>query len=261
MHSCLYAGQVAHRRHAPLAHQFQYGLYMAYLDLSELPELLGDDALIPRRWGARWSFQREDHLQGWVGPLEECVRRLVEERSGARPRGPIRLLTQLRVLGYYFSPLNLYYCFDPAGCEIEAVAAEVSNTPWNERHCYVLPAKQGLPAGRPLTCTHHKEFHVSPFMDMGLEYHWRLTKPGERLEANIETTRGGQPLFDAALSLERLPLNHANLSRLAARFPGMTLRITTAIYWQALKLWWKQCPFYSHPSRLDPNRRAATPNP
>ena len=109
-----------------------------YLDLDELPELLRSRLLLYAARFSPGSFCRDDHLGDPATPLAEAVRDLVEAETGERPEGPIRLLTQLRRFGYYFSPLNLYYCFDRGGEDVEAVVAEVSNTPWLERHCYVL---------------------------------------------------------------------------------------------------------------------------
>jgi DUF1365 family protein len=110
MHSALYIGQVKHRRQAPRVHEFRYPLFMAYLDLAELEQVFA------RRWF--WSidranlasFRRSDHLGDPALPLADAVRELVAERTGVRPRGPIRLLTHLRYFGYCFNPVSFYYC-------------------------------------------------------------------------------------------------------------------------------------------------------
>ncbi len=71
-------------------------------------------------------------------PLDECARGAVEEATGARPSGPVRLLTGLRYFGHSFNPVSFYYCFDEGGKRVDAVVAEVENIPWGERHPYVL---------------------------------------------------------------------------------------------------------------------------
>ena len=161
MHSCIYEGLVRHRRHEPVTHEFSYRLFMMYLDLDELPTLFA------RRW--LWSasrrswawFNRCDYLGDPRVPLADAVRELVELETGDRPLGPIRLLTHLRYGGHVFNPISLYFCHDLWG-EIEAVVAEVSNTPWRERICYVLGRADAVRRGARLSFHFDKRLHVSP---------------------------------------------------------------------------------------------------
>ena len=184
MHSCIYEGRVHHVRREPITHRFQYRLAMAYLDLNELGEVA--DGLISGKRFAPASFLSVDHQRsfgdgsklGDSESLADLVRDSVEKSTGNRPVGPIRLLTQLRYFGHYFSPLNLFYCFTGDGAGVESIVAEVSNTPWNQRHLYVLhPDKQTATDG-VLRYRHPKSFHVSPFMGMEATYDWRLSTPG-----------------------------------------------------------------------------------
>jgi len=245
MHSCIYEGQVVHHRRSPIDHAFSYRLYMVYLDLAELPDL------VPQRKFGAATFLRSDHLKEHDGPIDSSVRDLVKDRTGVRPGGPIRLLTQLRYFGYHFSPLNLYYCFNGDDTMVESVVAEVSNTPWGEQHCYVLWEGNRIDPSAGLQFSHEKAFHVSPFMDMDVFYDWRLNVPSEDLHAHIENHRGDEPFFTASLALKRRAFSQRNLTRMLFRYPIMTARITAAIYYQALKLWWKKCPFYPHPKKSE----------
>jgi len=247
MHSCLYEGHVQHRRVSPAEHVFRYGIYLVYLDLEELPALLKGGYSLSRAAFAPASFRRSDHLGDPRLPLADAVRNLVAERTGWRPVGPVRLLTLLRNWGYYFCPLSLYYCFDSPGQTVDAVVAEVTNTPWRERHWYVL--WKGNHVGEPsaLRFRHAKGFHVSPFMGMDMLYEWHLHEPGAELSVAIVSFRGGERLFDVSLVLKRRELGRWSMLRALARHPWMTGRVVQAIYWQALRLWWKKCPFYPHP--------------
>lgn len=248
MHSCLYEGIVTHSRYEPVAHRFQYRLFMVYLDLDELPSLVGSRRLIASRRYASRSFLRSDHLYDSSQPLATEIREVIQSETGESPRGPIRLLTQLRCFGYYMSPLNLFYVFDEGGEHVDYVVAEVNNTPWKERHCYVL-WDGNRAATAPLEFNHNKGFHVSPFMAMELEYRWRLTEPGEDLAIALANRHGSRKLFDANLTLQRHELSRPKLNRMSLRYPLMTATISAAIYYQALRLWWKKCPFYTHPQR------------
>lgn len=253
MHSCVYVGQVKHRRYAPREHAFAYSLFMMYLDLDELDEVFRGRWLWSTRRRALAAFHREDYLGDPSMPLAEAVRDRVAQATGRRPRGPICLLTHLRYFGYCFNPVSFYFCFAPDGIQMEAVVAEVNNTPWGERHAYVLPIAPDTKHG-VYSFNIDKAMHVSPFMDMNMSYVLRLTRPGQRLTVHMENhvAQEARKLFDATLSLESRPLNGPSLARALVSFPFMTGKVVAAIYWQALRLWLKKIPFYSHPDTQTP---------
>jgi DUF1365 family protein len=241
--SCLYEGAVRHRRFETRRHDLRYRLTLAYVDLDELPELLG--GRLTRKTAGLVRFRRRDYFGDPETPLPIAVRDEVERQTGRRPTGPIRLLTQLRSYGHCFNPVSFYYCFDASGERLEYVLAEVTNTPWGERHAYVLSAEE---TGKPLTGTSKKELHVSPFMGMDYSYEWRVTAPIKRLEVHIESHRAGERRFDATLCLRRRELTRASVAKTALRYPFATLRVLALIYTHALKLKLKGVPIHRHPA-------------
>jgi DUF1365 family protein len=245
MQSRIYKGWVEHRRFAPTENHFRYRMFMMYLDLAELPRLFdGTPCWSARRRALAW-FKRADYLGPAEVPLDRAVRDLVEARTGARPKGPIRLLTHLRYFGYCMNPVSFYYCFDESGAALETIVAEITNTPWKERHQYVLPVVDA--AARLKRFGFDKDFHVSPFLPMDMQYRWSFNQPEDRLFVHMQNHRNGEQLFDATLMLKHQPVSTFGLLCVLATFPLMTLKVIAAIHWQALRLWIKRTPVFDHP--------------
>ena len=262
MHSALYRGRLRHRRFAPKPHAFEYPLFMAYLDLAELDKVFRARWLWSARKPALAWLRRADYLGDASMPLDEAVRARVARETGTRPSGPIRMLTHLRMFGYAFNPVTFYYCFDAADARVETIVAEITNTPWGERHAYVLGPGADIGQRNVHRFRFAKAFHVSPFLPMELGYDWRFGTPGETLSVHMEDLDGPAKVFDATLALERVEITGASLARTLAAFPLMPLKVSAAIYWQALRLWLKRVPFHTHPSKLAPahdHRHPAAP--
>lgn len=245
MHSALYTGRLRHRRLAPRVHAFSYAVYMAWLDLSELDEVFrGRWFWSTRRPALAW-FRRADYLGDPAMPLDEAVRQRVAAETGRRPTGPVRMLTHLRNYGHCFNPVTFYYCYAADGARLETIVAEITNTPWRERHAYVLPVREANARSHEFEFA--KQFHVSPFMPMEQDYRWRFSEPGEQLAVHMQTRQEVGNLFEATLSLHRREISAASLAGVLLRWPFSTLQVLGAIHWQALQLWFKRVPIHDHP--------------
>jgi DUF1365 family protein len=256
--SCIYEGRVRHRRHGPAPHAFSRRLFFMYVDLAEAATVFrGRWLWSASRPNLAW-LRRRDHLFDRSAPLADEVRELVQRRTGRRPDGPIRLLTQFRYFGFLMNPISLFYCFSREE-RLEFVVAEVTNTPWNERHCYVLDVRSETRLVR--TSQTPKLMHVSPFLPMDFEYRFRLTPPGRRLVVHVANcaSPASRPPFDATLVLRRRSISPKQLRRVLVRYPFMTMQIFAAIYWQAFRLWRKGVPFFTHPSRRPVSGVPASP--
>jgi DUF1365 family protein len=248
--SAIYEGSVRHRRFRPRPNMFQYRLFFMFLDLEELPTLFDIHPLWSyQRWNVAY-FRRKDHFGDSSVTMDTAVRDLVQTHLGNRPAGPIRLLTHLRYFGYCFNPASFYYCYDASDMRVETIVVEIHNTPWGERHCYVFGDNQNEhPVDHWRRYRFNKIFHVSPFIDMAIQYDWRFRVPGDIIRVHMIDIEKDKKLFDASLMLKRQPISHKELTRVLLKYPLMTMKVTTMIHFQALRLLLKNTPFFTHPKK------------
>lgn len=250
--SAVYHGWVRHRRLTGRRRSFRYRLYMLYLDLDEVPSLFAGRWF----WGYErrrlMSFRRRDYLGGQdakanVLPLRDAVLDHVEAEIGHRPTGAVRVLTQVSCLGVSFNPVSFYYCFD-ADESLCAVVAEITNTPWNERHRYTVAAE----GSALVRAEFGKRFHISPFLPLAQDYEWRLSVPdaSRPLVVHMRNVEAGVPQFDATLRMEPRPWSGRALAGALLRHPLVTGKVVLGIYWQALRMWVARYRFHAHPSSV-----------
>jgi DUF1365 family protein len=242
--AALYRSEVMHQRFFSTAYRFRYRVFSLLLDIDAIDRVASGSRLFSRNRFNLLSFHDRDHLP----PGESDLRAWAEQvlaGGGITEQGlRIRLLCFPRVLGWVFNPLSLWYCERSDGSPV-AVIAEVRNT-FGERHCYLLKP-QDPAAGWPLRQRHAKDFHVSPFIGMQAAYEFRLSRPDERLRVVIREFEDDRLMLVATQTGERRPFRTVELLREVTRVPFQTLKVLSAIHWQALKIWLQGGRFHRKP--------------
>lgn len=249
LNSCIYRGQVRHRRFSPRKNHFTYSLHMLALDVDEVGSELKPLGPFGYSWFSPMRFCEKDYIKGDLLPLKTRIKNKAYELGGFTNIERVVMLVQVRCFGFYFSPANFYFCYDKNN-DCQSVLVEVSNTPWNQRHYYLIDMQT---VADKVT---KKDFHVSPFMDLAMNYHW-IIKPPHNDKSNLlihidNITNKDEGLkqvkiFDVSLALKKVELTSRNLLAVWFSMPVMTFKIVTGIYWQAFKLFAKRIPFISHP--------------
>jgi DUF1365 family protein len=237
--SALYKGTVHHQRFVPKVHRFNYRIYLFWLKLSELDQLNQEVKGFSNKQNgfSPVKFLRSDYLGASEQTLETSVLARMSELNGSELNGDIYFLGQLRTFSWYFSPVNFYFLRNNEGLYTHMLA-EVSNTPWDKRHHYLVDlAKQE-------NC--EKAFHVSPFNPMDMMYQWKIKQPDTNLRLHLSCIKENKH-FEAALNMKREPLTTKTLRSALISIPSMTLKTVAGIYWQAVKLFFKRIPIYMHP--------------
>ncbi len=257
-------GTIRHRRMAPVRHEFSYGTGMLALDLREWHSVTRISPLLSLEAFNWLSLRRRDYFQPDKDDLLQAVTDQVEQATGWRPDGPVELITHPRYFGYVFNPVSFYFCYNAgerpdSGAVPRVILAQITNTPWKDRHVYCLESTGAEPTSagwRTERFGFGKRFHVSPFNPMDQRYQWTFSFRGPEVRIHMNVFQDDRKHFDATLVVRRTPLDRKELHRSLRRFPVEALKVVGGIYWHALKLKLKGAPFFTHPDKLPGNNPA-----
>ncbi|MFY8282864.1 DUF1365 domain-containing protein [Pseudoalteromonas sp. SSMSWG5] len=245
MNSAIYVGDVRHRRFAVKKHHFKYPLYMMWVDLAQPEELNDIHPWLGCSGFKALKFKQSDYFNFQTNmqlSVQQRALAKIAELGVKQTFTKVYMLGQLRCMGIYFSPVNFFFYQSNDG-NFTHMLAEVSNTPWNERHYYVVPLEKKV--------NFKKVFSVSPFMNLDMNYYWHIRMNPDNTMIHIENKKDDTLLFDATLRLQKHPLNKERMSAVLKQFPAMTLSIFKGIYIHALKLFCKRVPFIGHSGKQE----------
>lgn len=242
--SCFYIGTVMHRRVRPRKHKLSYRVFSMLIDLDEADALDKEISGFGHNRFSIFSFYDHDHGPGHNAPLKPWVESELTKAGIETGGGPVRLLCYPRILGYVFNPLSVYFCYRRDG-SLAAVLHQVTNT-FHQRHSYLFPVDATADELERHTCA--KEMYVSPFIDMGMTYKFRIKQPCDEIAVSIQETDAAGTLLFASFAGRKKPFSSSEILSLFFSYPLMTLKIMGGIHWEALRLWIKGVPLVHRPA-------------
>ena len=246
--SCIYNGSVIHKRFKPKEHFFKYKVFSLFIDLSELEELNKNLKFFSLNRFNLISFYEKDHGDRDGSSLFNWVKLYLTINNVSTENIKIKLLCYPRILGYVFNPLSIFFIYNKDE-KLISILYEVKNT-FSEQHTYVFKVES---ENKLIQNNCSKKFHVSPFIEMNCNYFFTILNPGENLSVKIDQyDQEGKILF-ASQDGKRLDLTTKNLMISYLKHPLMTLKIISAIHFEAFKLWIKGIKFVKKKLKIKNN--------
>ena len=246
--SCIYSGNVIHKRFKPKEHFFRYKVFSLFIDLSELNELNDKVKFFSLNKLNLISFYEKDHGERDGSSLVNWVKLNLSNNNVNTENIRIKLLCYPRILGYVFNPLSIFFIYDKNE-NLISILYEVKNT-FGEQHTYVFKV-EGENKLIQNNCS--KKFHVSPFIEMDCNYFFRILNPGEILSVKIDQYDQEGKILYASQDGKRSDLTSKNLINSYLNHPLMTFKIISAIHFEAFKLWIKGIKFVKKKLKIKNN--------
>ena len=246
MNSCIYNGTVKHQRFKPITHSLNYKTFSLLIDLDEIENLTKNISIFSFNKFNVFSFYNLDHGARDGSSVKDWVLKNTKKYNISNNITKIKLLCYPRIFGYVFNPLSIFYCYE--NNILRAIFYEVKNT-FNEQHTYIFKVKDSNVVNQKCK----KKFYVSPFMNMDTYYSFRLLNPNEKLSVSIKQTDKKDTILTAVQTGERKDFNLKQLVINFFRYPLMTIKIISAIHFEALLLWKKGAKYKKRDIKIKNN--------
>tara|TARA_B100000427_G_C15442308_1_gene565728 strand:- start:70 stop:837 length:768 start_codon:yes stop_codon:yes gene_type:complete len=232
--SCIYTGQVIHKRFKPKEHFFSYKVFSLLIDLSELHLLDRELKLFSYNKFNLLSFYDKDHGPRDGTSLISWVKSNLNKKNINTDEIKIKILCYPRIWGYVFNPLSVFFIYDKSS-NLISILYEVKNT-FGEQHTYVFKIDKN---NQLLDHSCSKKFYVSPFIEMNCSYNFKILKPENKLSVVINQNDSSGKILFASQDGSKKDLDNKNLMISYMSHPLMSFKIIGAIHFEALKLWLK----------------------
>ncbi len=246
MNSCIYNGVVIHTRFKPVRHFLKYNTFSLLIDLDELEQLDKKNLIFSYNKFNIFSFYNNDHGNRDGKSLKVWVFENLRKFNIHTNINKVKLLCYPRVFGYVFNPLSVFYCYE--NNLLKAVFYEVKNT-FNEQHTYIFKVNES----QKLNQKCRKKFYVSPFMDMETFYNFKILNPNETLSISIKQTDLEGTILTAVQTGKKKEFTFKQLLLNFFKYPLMTIKIITAIHFEALLLWKKGARYRKREKKIKIN--------
>jgi len=233
LRSQLHRGKVVHERIGPTPHAFTYPATFFSFDLGELPKLSEQVSLFGYNQFRTLTVNDRDYLNS----NDKTIAQQLDEIIPSETATHTLLITSPRYFGYAFNPVNFHLRMQ--GDQLLAVVAEVNNT-FGDRHIYPL-TELNQTADHCWTTTCPKDFHVSPFNNMGGDYHFTFRIEADEIYLGVNLYRDGEYVLKTWIQGNAKPLTNVGILRHALVHPFDTaLNSIPRITWQAAQLYYKK---------------------
>lgn len=238
-------GHVVHHRKHPKLHRFKYNMSWCLLDLKQL-----DSTTQNHRWFSRNAFnivsiKDTDYIDEKNKPIESKIQDYLKSQTHQSFKGRVLLFTHPRFLGCGFNSVNFYLCYEKD--KLCHIVSEINNTPWGEKHLYFHDLKKHSQPAQNATFTFSKSFHISPFAEMDIDYTWNFQLTDQNFDVSMQLDQQGKNIMNVVLKTQLQPMTAKNQLKWLMTRPFQGVKMLSGIYWQALKIWLKGIPFFSHP--------------
>jgi len=239
-------GYVIHNRRQPQRHRFKYNMCWCLFDVDDIDHWMGQSKLWKYNAWSLFCLRDRDYIKPGNQPINLKIKDYLSEETGARFSGNVFLFTHPRFMGQGFNSVNFYFCYQAQ--KLAYIVSEITNTPWGEKHLYLhdCDGAKKKPNGT-LVFDFKKQFHVSPFITMDIDYCWEFLINQQQLTVKMQLYRQNVNEMNVILDTKITPLMENNINRMSLKRPFQPMKMLLGIYWQAFKLWLKKIPFYSHP--------------
>lgn len=230
----LYVGNVVHKRLRPIEHALSYRVFALLLDCDALSDY---DAKL--RWFSYnkrnlVSVHDRDHGDGQT-PLATYLRAVAGNAARDAQISRFMMLCYPRVFGYGFNPITVYFGLDENE-RILLMIYEVNNT-FGGRKSYVIPV-------HPRACSTisqeiEKQFYVSPFNAVEGRYRFAVMPRDKALTVGVALHTELGATLKAHFRGDRRDLTDRNLITQLLSTGWLSVKVISAIHYEAVKLWLK----------------------